>query len=340
MKNILLLKLTSLGDMAQTLPLVADLRKQYPDAKIDWVVDSYCADIPRWTIGVDRVISAPLRRFKKSRSWADFKEIAGAIWAIRKRKYDVVIDVHGVYKSAITAYLARSPRKLGYAAEFLGEPGAVFAYNEIFGPHGDATGRHKMRLVVADALGYPVEGEEKYELALPKPAAPFYNDGIKRAFLFPATSRDTKARRQNEQKWPMERWIAVGQGLAERGYRVQLPWGSDVELQTSKLLAAEIPNADIPAAMSITELSQRINESDLVVGANTGFVHLADSLRRPTVMVFIDVDPSHIGVMTPGISASVGDKGVVPEASAVLQAVDALTARPATSAPATGSVSA
>ncbi len=340
MKHILLLKLTSLGDMAQTLPLVADLRHQYPDAKIDWVVDTYCADIPRWTIGVDRVIEVPLRRFKKKRTWSDFRAIVGAIWTLRKRKYDVVIDVHGVYKSAITAYLARSPRKLGYAAEFLGEPGAVFAYNEIFAPHGDATGRHKMRMVAAAALGYEVEGEEKYELALPKPAAPFHTDGVRRAFLFPATSRDTKARRQNEMKWPMDRWLGVGQALAARGFRVQLAWGSDVELQTAKTLAAEIPNADILPAMSVTELAQRVNESDLVVGANTGFVHLADSLRRPTVMVFIDVDPSHIGVMTPGISISVGDKGVIPEVADVVQAVDALTAPHATAAPVAGKLSA
>ena len=158
MKRILLIKITSLGDMVHTLPLVHDLRRAYPGAKIDWVADASCADIPRWTVGIDRVIAPPLRQFKKNgKKWRDLRGILGAVRELRREPYNVAIDVHGVYKSAIVARLSRTRRRLGYAAEFLGESRAEFAYTELFGPHGDADCRHKMRLVVANALGYEIE---------------------------------------------------------------------------------------------------------------------------------------------------------------------------------------
>jgi ADP-heptose:LPS heptosyltransferase len=68
-------------------------------AKIDWVADASCADIPRWTVGIDRVIAPPLRQFKKNgKKWRDLRGILGAVRELRREPYDVAIDVHGVYK--------------------------------------------------------------------------------------------------------------------------------------------------------------------------------------------------------------------------------------------------
>ncbi len=318
MKRILLIKITSLGDMVHTLPLVSDLRRAYPEAKIDWVADASCADIPRWAVGVDRVIAPPLRGFKKSRSWSDLRAIFGALWQLRREKYDVVVDVHGVYKSAIVAWLARSGRRLGYAAEYLGEARAVFAYTQIFGPHGDATARHKMRMVVANALGYPLDPVEHYALRVPAPAVPLNADGVPRAMLFHATSVEAK-------KWPAQRWIAVGRTLAERGYKIQLPWGSPAEREQSEALAAEIPGAEVLPRMTITECAQRVDAAALVVGTDTGFVHLSDALGKPSVMLFTVTDSQHFGIDTPGQSVSLGARGVVPEVDEVLAAIDRVT---------------
>ena len=318
MKRILLIKITSLGDMVHTLPLVSDLRRAYPEAKIDWVADASCADIPRWAVGVDRVIAPPLRGFKKSRSWADLRAIFGALWALRREKYDVVVDVHGVYKSAIVAWLARSSRRLGYAAEYLGEARAVFAYTQIFGPHGDATARHKMRMVVANALGYSLDPVEHYALRVPAPAASLNADGVPRAMLLHATSVEAK-------KWPPQRWISVGRTLAGRGYKIQLPWGSPTEREQSEALAAEIPGAEVLPRMTITECAQRVDAAALVVGTDTGFVHLADALGKPSVMLFTVTDSQHFGINTPGQSVSVGARGVVPEVDEALAAIGRVT---------------
>ncbi len=134
MKRILLIKITSLGDMVHTLPLVSDLRRAYPDAAIDWVADALVRGHSALGHRRDRVIAPPLRQFKKNgKKWKDLQGILRAVQELRREKYDVVVDVHGVYKSAIVARLARAPRRFGYAAEFLGEAKAEFAYTDIFG---------------------------------------------------------------------------------------------------------------------------------------------------------------------------------------------------------------
>ncbi|WP_423197641.1 MULTISPECIES: lipopolysaccharide heptosyltransferase I [unclassified Cupriavidus] len=332
MKRILVIKITSLGDMVHTLPLISDLRRAYPEAKIDWVADASCADIPRWAVGVERVIAPPLRQFKKQRTFRTLGRIIGALRELRREKYDAVVDVHGVYKSAIIARLARTRRRYGYAAEFLGEPQAVFAYTDIFGPHGDATCRHKMRMVVANALGYEIEPRETNALRVPAPATPLNADGVPRCMLFHATSAEVK-------KWPQANWIRVGQALTARGYRIQLPWGSEQERAESEALAASIPDAEVLPRMTITECAQRVDAAALVVGMDTGFVHLADALGKPSVMLFTATDAQHFGIHTEGQSLSIGDRGAPPSVEAVMAAVDAVTGQRAP-APAPGGVAA
>lgn len=154
MKRILIVKVTSLGDIVETQPVVSDLRRAFPSAKIDWAADAAFADIIRWNPAVDRVLSAPLRKFKKARSWADLKDIGASIGDLRAEKYDAILDIHGVYKSAIIAFLARGSRRYGYKNKDLGELGAAFAYNKRFGPRPKTDAWRGMRVSVADALGY------------------------------------------------------------------------------------------------------------------------------------------------------------------------------------------
>lgn len=318
MKRILLIKITSLGDMVHTLPVLSDLRRAYPDAKIDWIADASCADIPRWAVGVDRVIAPPLRGFKKVRSWRNLKGILCAVRELRREKYDLAVDVHGVLKSALAGWLSGAPRRLGYQAKYLGEARAESFYTEIFGPHGDATARHKMRLVTANALGYSIDTPEQNALRVPAPAVPLNTDGVPRAMLFHATSADIK-------KWPARHWIDVGRALTQRGYRIQLPWGSQKEREESEALAAQIPGAEVLPRMTITECAQRIDAAALVAGMDTGFVHLAAALGKPSVMLFTVTSRTHFGVDTPGQAISLGGDGVVPTVEAVMAAIGEVT---------------
>jgi len=124
MKRVLIVKVTSLGDIVQALPVVADIKRAFPGVQVDWAADEAFAEVAQWCKGIDRVLCAPLRRFKKARRWADFKAIAASISELRAHRYDYIIDIHGVYKSAIIAFLARSSRRIGYQSQDLGERAA------------------------------------------------------------------------------------------------------------------------------------------------------------------------------------------------------------------------
>ncbi|WP_244829531.1 lipopolysaccharide heptosyltransferase I [Caballeronia sp. TF1N1] len=321
MKRILIVKVTSLGDIVETLPVVSDLRRAFPSAKVDWAADAAFADIIRWSQGVDRVLSAPLRKFKKARNWNDLKEITGSISELRAEKYDVIVDIHGVYKSAIIAFIARGRRRYGYLNQDLGERGAAFAYNARFGPRPHTDAWRGMRVSVADALGYEIQETPDYDLRLPEPT---HDLGIPRsgapiAMLFHATSADVK-------KWPKDHWAEVGRWLVERGYQIALPWGTERERGEAQAVAALVPQALVLPKLSVEECAHWIQASELVVGTDTGLVHLAHALQRRTVMLFAATSREHFGIHEPGRSVSVGDGGAPPDVPQVLGAIQSVLA--------------
>ncbi|RDJ97541.1 lipopolysaccharide heptosyltransferase I [Paraburkholderia lacunae] len=316
MKRVLIVKVTSLGDIVQALPVVADIKRAYPGVQVDWAADEAFAEVVQWSKGVDRVLCAPLRRFKKARRWADFKAIAASIAELRAYRYDFIVDIHGVYKSAIIAFLARSSQRIGYQSQDLGERGAAFAYTGRFGPRPPCNAWHGMRISAGQALGYEVEGPAIYNLRLPDPAAaPFAPDSAPVAALFHATSKDDK-------KWPIPHWVTVGRELAGRGFQVVLPWGSEGERAEAQEIASQVPGATVLPKMSVTKIAQMIDACALVVGTDTGFVHLSHALQKRTVMIFVATSPSHCGIEAPFRSISIGDGRSVPSISAALDAID------------------
>lgn len=320
MKRILIVKVTSLGDIVQAQPVVSDLHRAYPGVTIDWAADESFAEVLRWNPGIDRVLCAPLRRFKKARNLDDLRAIVASIRELRRERYDVVLDIHGVYKSAIIAFLARGRRRYGYQAGDLGERGAAFAYTHRFNRRDTSNAWHAMRLAVSEALGYAIGSRPHFGLRLPgalPPRSP--GDSAPRAMFFHATSADVK-------KWPAQHWIEVGRELVARGFQISLPWGSERERSEAAVIAAGVPGAEVLPKLSVTECAQFIDAADLVVGTDTGFVHLAYALEKPTVMIFSATSRSHFGINLPGQAISVGDEGRAPSVREVLDAIDGVYA--------------
>ena len=86
MKRVLIVKVTSLGDIVQALPVVADIKRAFPGVQVDWAADEAFAELVHWSKGVDRVLCAPLRRFKKARRWSDLKAIWSSIADLRAHR--------------------------------------------------------------------------------------------------------------------------------------------------------------------------------------------------------------------------------------------------------------
>jgi heptosyltransferase I len=322
MKRILVIKVTSLGDVIQAQPVVADLKRAFPGVVVDWACDEVFADVAQWNEGVDRVLCAPLRRFKKARRWSDFKAIFASISELRAHRYDAVMDIHGVYKSAIIAFLTRSAKRYGYHSKNLGEQGAFFAYTNRFVPRQDVNAWQGMRDTVADALGYRADKPAVYNLRIPQPAAPIVDTGgVPLAVLFHATSKDDK-------KWPTDHWVAVVKDLDKRGFHVALPWGSPSEREEALKIIEQAPQAHLLPQLSVTAIAQLVDSAALVVGVDTGFAHLAHALGKRTVMIFTVTSSIHSGNKAPYRSISIGGDGVVPTVAQVVEAIDYVHSSP------------
>ncbi|WP_347558695.1 lipopolysaccharide heptosyltransferase I [Robbsia sp. KACC 23696] len=320
MKRILIVKITSLGDVVMAQPVVADIRRAYPDAIIDWASDEAFSEIPQWNADVDTVHRAPLRLIKKQRNLNGVRQVLEAISAMRTHRYDAVIDIHGAYKSAIVAFLARSKHRYGYPNKALGERGAAFAYRSRMSYSKGCSAVQMMREAAGSALGYTVEGPPRFGLQPPTLDAA----RLQACRLPPRTALLLHGASKPEKCWPLESWTAVGQALCSMGLTCVLPWHSDEEHARAHALAVTIPGARVLPKMPLAECAQAIHSASLVIGVDTGLTHLAYALERPTIAIFAATSRRHFGFEAPGRAYSVGEEGRVPDVNEVLDAVQKL----------------
>ena len=258
-------------------------------------------------------VRAPLR-FKKMRNRGDLKAITASIGALRAHRYDAVIDLHGVYKSAIISALARA-RRVGYQTQDLGETGARFAYSHRFGPRPDCDAWHGMRVSAGEALGYAPEGMATYGIVPPRdvnlPAA--VTDGAPFMLLFHATSNPDK-------KWPANHWAALATQMMARGLRVLLPWGSAAEHDDAQDIAARAPGSVVLPAMTVREPARRSAGLRSWWGSIRGS-YMAHALQRPTVMIFVATSRHHCGIGGAPNALSIGEPGMMPSVDEALDAI-------------------
>ncbi len=286
--KILLVRVSSLGDVLHNLPMVADIARHYPDATIDWVVEEGYTSLVRLNARVGAIIPFALRRWRKSLGrQATRAEIAAFFRTLRKTQYDYVFDTQGLLKTGIimgAARLAPGGQKVGLAngSEGSGYEGIsrLFHTNSIaLDPRTHAVARG--RLVAAAALGYAVDTPADFGLpALPAGAArPDWMGEAPYAVYFHGTARDAK-------KWAPENWIALGQALAPM--TILLPWGSPKEKLEAEVLAAGLPNARVLPKLSMADATLLARHAALVVGVDTGLTHIAAAFVRPTVEIYAD----------------------------------------------------
>ena len=139
-------------------------------------------------------------------------------------------------------------------------------------------------------------------------------DGAPFMLLFHATSNPDK-------KWPANHWAALATQMMARGLRVLLPWGSAAEHDDAQDIAARAPGSVVLPAMTVRELGAALGRAALVVGVDTGFVHMAHALQRPTVMIFVATSRHHCGIGGAPNALSIGEPGMMPSVDEALDAI-------------------
>jgi heptosyltransferase-1 len=315
--RLLLVKTSSLGDVIHNLPVASDIRRRLPDAQIDWVVEESFAEIPRLHPAVRQVLPVAVRRWRKSLlSAATWREIGAFRRSVRHPAradcYDAVLDTQGLLKSALLAAQAHGP-KLGHAAGTAREPLAARFYDRTFDIPRDRNAVLRNRQLAAAALGYDLDGLPlDYGIA----AAPLAADWLPAqayAVLLTATSRADK-------EWPEADWLALGHALNGAGLACVLPGGSPAERTRAARIAQALGCAVAAPPLNLTALAGLLAGARLVVGVDTGLVHLAAALGRPTLALYCASDPALTGVLADTPHRNLGGDGTPPAAAAATAA--------------------
>jgi heptosyltransferase-1 len=342
--KILLVKLSSLGDVLHNLPIVWDLRKRLPEAQIDWIVEEAYVHLlePLKSTekfrGIDRIIPVAFRRWRKNvfsiKTWREFFAMRKVLQATT---YDVVLETQGLLKSALVCALAKKSKHaivagLGNATEHSGyEPMARMFYTQSVHVPVKCHAIDRSRWVMCSAFDWPLFDRRSepplfYSPAFVEQLAPLEFEGLRKqpngtavpyVACFHSTARAAK-------RWPTEHWVELGRALAGQGYQVLFPWGSPEEMKISALMASQVPGAIVPKAFSIEEVYRLVAHAALTVGVDTGLTHLAAVLGKPTIEIYCDSPRWKTeGYWSKNI-VNLGDMKRIPQASAVLEATEVL----------------
>ncbi len=278
MPRILIVKLSSLGDVVHAMPVAHDILQALPGAQIDWVVEPGFAPLVRKVSGVAHVIECAQRRWRRAWWTTEVRHQWRAFRAqLQAQPYDAVIDLQGLTKSALIARLAKG-RRFGLANRTEGSsfewPARCLVDVAIaVPPRIHAVDR--ARLLVSRALNYSLQGKPQFGLSAPKPPAQ-----ASTVVFVHGTSRDDKL-------WPQAHWIALGQRCIAAGLCVALPHAGPIELARAQRIAQALgPKACVWPAMSLADMLVPLSAAVCVVGVDSGISHMAVALGLPHVQLY------------------------------------------------------
>ncbi|QQZ28093.1 lipopolysaccharide heptosyltransferase I [Thiothrix subterranea] len=288
--KILIVKTSSLGDVVHMLPAISDAHARIPNLSVDWVVEENFAEVPAWHAGVSRVIPVALRRWRKHLfSAATHAEMQTWRNNLQQSTYDVVLDSQGLVKSAVLGCFAQGTRH-GYDRHSSREPLASIGYQR---HHAIARDQHAItrnRLLTAAALGYTLEGlplhygiSQHAFGAIPAPLPQPYIVALH------GTSRPAK-------EWAESHWQKLIQAMAARGIHTLLPWGNTREHERATRLAQH-PHAHCLPRCRLGELAAILQGAQGVIGMDTGLMHLAAALDKPSIALYPVTAPALTGLL-------------------------------------------
>jgi heptosyltransferase I len=316
--RLLIVKTSSMGDVVHALPVVHDIRRALPDAQIEWLVESSFAAIVRMHPGVKRVLPLNWRRWRRklfnADTWRAMRELRAQL---REQRYDCVLDLQGLLKSAWWGRQADGPL-MGYDGASAREALAAWFYVRKAPVARDLHAIERCRRLAAAHLGYAPPTEAPVFGIVPGRGA--WKLRGPSAALIPCASRPEKI-------WPEARWVAVGKRIKAMGLSPLVIWGTEEEQVRAERIAAGC-DGEVPPFLNVHDMAALLAETKRVVGLDTGFSHLAAALGRPTIGIYCDHEPGLAGIVGPGGVASVGGKGEVPSLQEVLALVERQRALP------------
>jgi 3-deoxy-D-manno-octulosonic-acid transferase/heptosyltransferase-1 len=287
--RILIVRLSAIGDVVRVLPALHSLRAGFPNAQIDWAVEAKAAGILDGHPDLDRVLvfeRAPEWRESWRRFWHFCRDI-------RRSKYDVVIDFHGILKSGLIAGASRAPERYGFARPRAQEGSFLFTSRRLR-LNGDLLNRIEENLRLSEMLAprhdawdgpgifVPEEVQEEVENYFES----FFDGGKACVAIHVPVDRPEKA-------WPAEHYGQLADMLLGDGrFEVVLTWGPGQYAQVDAVLKHAKRSPDVaPEMESLKHYAWLIRCADLYFGGDTGPMHIAAAMGTPVVAVFGGTNP-------------------------------------------------
>lgn len=295
--KILVVKLSSLGDILHAFPAVSDLRRHFPDAQIHWLVEPAFAEVAGWHAAVDKVITVPLRAHKKT--WWKLPTLLSDLRRqLRAEKYDIVLDAQGLLKSALLARLAGT-EVFGFATGSAREAPAARLYKKTASVPDGLHIIDKNRQLVGKLFSIDVTTPADFGLA--KFRAERMQAGLSEELsnltkrpcvvLLHGTTWSSKC-------WLETSWAELIRLFAEQGWRCLLPWGNQEEYAlVQRLKRTAEQHVTVLPKLSLTDLMGVLLHVQGFVSVESGIGHLAAALDVRGVMLHGPTDPGYSGIL-------------------------------------------
>jgi len=299
-QKILIIRLSAIGDVVRTLPVLRALRVKFPLSYIAWVVEESAQDILQGHPDLDRLFV--FRRGKLSKGIFNIrnvlhslKEVMDFLREIRKEHFDMVLDFHGIFKSGVIGFLSGTPLRVGFSRRYSKECNHLFNNYHIH-LTTDAISRIERNLNFISFLGVESDALE--------PVIPITNEDrhyIDNFFkekelsghtpliaIHPGTSRKTAYKR-----WAISYYAALADMLKERLHAtIVWTWGPG-ELETAEVIAKRMNYESTIACetSNLRQLAEIFRRSHLFIGSDSGPMHIASFVKTPVVVIYGPTDP-------------------------------------------------
>jgi lipopolysaccharide heptosyltransferase I len=306
LSRILLIKLSGLGDVVHTLPVLVKLRARYPAARIDWLITLENAEIVRCHPALSNVVLFKRGDFsKRGRRWNAALSFLGLLKQIRHAKYDLVIDLHGQARSAFFALVSGARVRIGFDRPVKdtirrgwrgAREGSWIAYtHRIPIPTLDVHAIDRY-LWVGPLLGLD-DNPPDLTIHLSSQTAQNVQRLLEEhdipaskalAVLAPGTIWETK-------RWTIEGFAAVARQFLHDGFAVAVTGAKRDQPRCREIAAAAPGTSDLCGKTTPAELAALIQRAEVCVTNDSGAMHLAVALGKPMVSVFGPTNPVRVG---------------------------------------------
>jgi len=292
---VLAIRLGAMGDVLRTVPAVRLMRRAWPRARIDWIVDGAWRVLLDPHPDLDHVLALPRGEWDAARGApADWPALGVSMLrfarGLRRSGYDLAVDFHGNLRSGLVAYASGAPVRIGYSGHQQKEGNRLWTTHRV--PAGPRrTSRVDRNLALARAVGAAGDPLPSCGLTLPDRGEAELSrvaSGVERPFALIAAGVSA---RQAYKKPPPELLAGAARALAARGATAWVVWGPGERPDAEAVVAASAGAARLAPKTTLPALAALLRRSRLLVGGDTGPLHLACAVGCPVVAIYGPTDP-------------------------------------------------